>query len=174
MNLKVGGAKYHNMSKKDRERKIKYEEYEGLQHLTTEDRELLMSAFDQRDHAYAPYSDFRVGACLLLENGKKVAGSNQENASFPAGLCAERVALFTAMGSHPGTGVKSIAVAAKNSNDNLKGPVFPCGFCAQVLVDLEERQKSPIRVILGVDRGPVIILTSSKSILPFAFSSRDL
>lgn len=162
------------MSKKERERKIKYEEFGSLQHLTTEDRKLLECAFDERDHAYAPYSGFRVGACLILENGQKVVGSNQENASFPAGLCAERVALFTAMGSNPGIGVKSIAVAAKNLNDNLESPVFPCGFCAQVLVDLEERQKSPIRIILGVDTGPVIILASSKSILPFAFSSRDL
>jgi cytidine deaminase len=153
---------------------IEFEEYAGISALPESDLELLQGAIKERDNAHAPYSGFRVGASAMLENGLRVAGSNQENASFPAGLCAERVTLFTSMGSHPGVRVNSLAVSAQNKSDNLAGPVYPCGFCAQVLVDLEERQQSDIRIILGAEKGTVIVLHSAKSILPFFFSSKEL
>ena len=157
-----------------RKKELSYKEYKHWSKLEKGENTLLESAWNETKNAYAPYSQFRVGACAELENGVLVPGSNQENASFPAGLCAERVALFSAMGNHPGVRVKKIAITAVNRDDNLKRPVFPCGFCAQVLIDLEERQQSAIKIILGLKNGPAFELDSAKMLLPFFFSKSDL
>jgi len=151
-----------------------YKEHSDWSSLPSSERILLEKAWTETNNAYAPYSNFRVGASLELENGILIPGSNQENASFPAGLCAERVAIFAAMGQQPGVKVQRIAITAINKENNLKRPVYPCGFCAQVLIDLEERQNAPVSIILGLKDGGAVVMESAKMLLPFSFSKDDL
>ncbi|MBP8824449.1 MAG: cytidine deaminase [Flavobacteriales bacterium] len=140
--------------------------------LPADDRELLELAVKAARHAYAPYSKFKVGAALRLESGEIVPGSNQENASFPAGICAERTALHAAMAVVPKGTVESIAVVVPQ----LKGsrPVTPCGICRQALVEQERRQGGPMRLLLGVVKGPVIETFSAETLLPLSFDSSQL
>lgn len=158
----------------NRKKLLVYKEYVDWSSLPSPERILLEKAWAETNNAYAPYSKFRVGATLELENGITIPGSNQENASFPAGLCAERVAIFAALGQQPGEKIRRIAVTAVNKENNLKRPVYPCGFCVQVLIDLEERQESPVSIVLGLKEGGAVILDSAKLLLPFYFSKDDL
>lgn len=162
---KIGMMKKYKIEK----REISYRLYPRLEELEETHQQLLLRAWKETQNAYAPYSNFKVGAALQLADGNIVCGSNQENASFPAGLCAERVALFTAMGSFPKKTVKTIAVSATNLQNNITKPVSPCGFCAQVMVDLESRQQHPIEIILGNPNSEIAVLKSAGQILPFAF-----
>ena len=124
--------------------------------------------------AYAPYSGFNVGAALELDNGEVVIGNNQENASFPAGICAERVAIFAASAQHPGRSVRAIAIIANSEKVELLEPVPPCGICRQVVAEYEAEQNAPIRVILSAPNGPVHIFSSMKDLLPFHFHETSL
>lgn len=140
--------------------------------LPAEDRELMELAVKAARQAYAPYSKFKVGAALRMESGEIIPGSNQENASFPAGTCAERTALHAAMSVLPKGVVESIAVVVPQ----VKGsrPVTPCGICRQALVEQERRQGGPIRLLLGVVKGPVIETFSAETLLPLSFDSSQL
>lgn len=140
--------------------------------MTKEDRELLDLAVRAAKNAYAPYSKFKVGAALRMEEGEVVPGSNQENASFPAGICAERTALHAAMTVMPNGVVESVAIVVPQ----VKGsrPVTPCGICRQALVEQERRQKSPIRLLMGIVRGPVLETFSAETLLPLSFDSSYL
>ena len=120
------------------------------------------------DGAYAPYSNFYVGAALRLANGIIVTGANQENAAFPSGLCAERTALFAAQANYPDQPVSTLAIVARNANGLLDEPVSPCGACRQVILGVEDRYKQPIRVLLYGKKG-VYSLQSAKDLLPFSF-----
>jgi cytidine deaminase len=129
--------------------------------------ELIESAIDATANAYAPYSYFNVGAAVLLKNGKIVEGSNQENAAYPLGLCAERVALFSANTQYPDTTVLAIAVAAV-ADGKQTDMITPCGACRQVLLEVEKRYQSPIKILL-CGRELIYVVESAASLLPLSF-----
>jgi cytidine deaminase len=124
--------------------------------------------------AYAPYSKFRVGAAIRLSNGEILSGSNQENASFPAGNCAERVVLSAASAVYPGIAVTDLALTYINESGISNKPISPCGICRQTLSEYEQRFAVPIRLILGGNSGEVIIIERATDLLPLAFSNREL
>jgi cytidine deaminase len=148
--------------------------YPDRQSLPKDDALLLNAADGATGDAYAPYSHFRVGAALRLSNGKIVTGSNQENASFPAGICAERVALSAASATSPGIAVTAMALTYINESGSGSRPVSPCGICRQTLAEYEQRFGRPIRLILGGPTGEIFILNQATDLLPFAFSSQEL
>lgn len=138
------------------------------------DEDLLRLARQALEHAYAPYSQFCVGAAVRLSDGTIYKGSNKENAAYPMCLCAERVALATAFSQAPDTPITSIAITASNSTKIVNLPVSPCGACRQVLEETEKRYDTPIRVIMKGETGPVYILESASILLPFSFDANLL
>ncbi|RTE52934.1 cytidine deaminase [Arenibacter aquaticus] len=148
--------------------------FESLQELNVADQELMKEAIKARERAYSPYSKFNVGAALLLENGKVVTGSNQENASYPSGLCAERVAIFYASSKFPEVSIKAIAVSATSKNYVVDRPAAPCGNCRQVISEYEIKQQSPISIIMSGETGEILKCQSVADILPLAFNSTFL
>lgn len=153
----------------DKELKISYQEYGDFSELPEQARVLIEAARETAKNAYAPYSKYRVGAAILLKNGLIVTGNNQENAAYPSGLCAERVAIFSASAHYPDEEVEAIAVTAIAKDSDIKSPPFPCGACRQVLAEYENRQKSPIRFILSAASGKTIVMTGIENLLPFPF-----
>jgi cytidine deaminase len=143
-------------------------EYDTVLQLPECDQKLILAAREASDNAYAPYSNFHVGAALMLENGKLIKGNNQENADFTDGICAERVALFYANANYPHSKVKAMAITAKNNKGLVKEPAQPCGSCRQVLVEAEARFKHPIRLILDGAK-KIMVVEKAGSLLPFAF-----
>lgn len=158
-----------------REEKIEFgfEVYDSIDELSKEDAELLNNAKTVTEKAYAPYSNFRVGAIARLINGKTIAGTNQENASFPLGLCAERALLASVFSLYPEISIQSIAISYQGPHGS-DHPVAPCGLCRQSLYEFELQSKKPVRLILGGMKGKVFILSSASLLLPFAFSSEEL
>lgn len=146
-----------------------YQEFDALEECSVEVQELFHQAEEAKKRAYAPYSKFQVGAALLLDNGKVITGNNQENAAYPSGLCAERVAIFAAKASYPNAHVKALVIVT--SAKNIKEPVSPCGSCRQVLVEYEQLQKENYPVYLQSEKGKIIALNSAESLLPFSFHS---
>jgi cytidine deaminase len=146
-----------------------YEAYALETDLPEMDQRLIHEAKRSCDLAHAPYSEFFVGAALVTHSGKIILGANQENASFPIGACAERVAIYQHSMTNPKDPVIAIAITAKRDKNEINQPVSPCGSCRQILVELENKQNLPIRVILAGMTGPVIVFHSSKSLLPFSF-----
>ena len=130
---------------------------------------LTKAARDAADNSYSPYSHFAVGAALRLEGGETVTGSNQENAAYPVGCCAERTALHWAMANHPGSRIEAIAIAAKSGGHFTSLPTAPCGMCRQTLLEAERRQGSPIQVILFGTEG-VHIVKRVEELLPLSFN----
>lgn len=159
---------------KKREIVVEYQEYSEVDELTSADKSLLEHAKNAANRAYAPYSHFRVGAAVLLENGKIVTGNNQENAAYPSGLCAERVALFHASSLYPGIGVKAIAITAQSEETDIDEPVTPCGACRQVMVEYENISEGNTKVIMSGERGNIIIAPSVKSLIPLSFDGNHL
>ena len=141
--------------------------------LTTEEQQLTDRALQASYHSFAPYSHFHVGAAVLLENGITVIGANQENAAFPSGLCAERTAVFAAQANHPELSIKTIAIAARNANGFLKDPISPCGACRQVILEIEDRYKQPVRILLYGTEG-IYCFRSIKDLLPFSFVDANM
>ena len=152
---------------------IHYQEITDFQLLSDLDKKLIDRAIDAMKHSYSSYSNFSVGAALILENNQIIIGSNQENASFPCGICAERVALFSASTNFPNLLMKKIAITAKSNNFEIKGPVGPCGLCRQVLLEYEEKQNINIEILL-FDKKKIIKLASAKDLLPFFFQENKL
>ena len=142
--------------------------------LNSEDALLLEAARKATGDAYAPYSKFRVGAAVRLMNGKILSGSNQENASFPAGICAERVVLSAASATYPGVAIVSMALTYVNETEDAGKPISPCGICRQTLAEYQQRFNQPIRLILGGKTGEIYIINRATDLLPFAFSRLDL
>jgi cytidine deaminase len=136
--------------------------------------DLMQQAQEACDNAYAPYSNFHVGAALRLANGKIIKGSNQENAAYPSGLCAERTAIFWTGANHPNEQITAIAITARRKNESHFLAVTPCGSCRQALLEYELKQASPILVILEAGAGKSIIFDSIESLLPMKFSEKDL
>ena len=149
-------------------------EYESSEELSEEQRNLVQNARSSVDKAYAPYSNFNVGAAVLLENGIIVTGNNQENAAYPIGLCAERVAIFSASANYPGVAVKAIAISAKSDKMQIDKPVPPCGACRQGIAEYEHRYKKSIQIIMSGETGKIIISESIENLLPYQFNSDDL
>lgn len=151
-----------------------FEVYNSAKDLDKKDAELLLTAQKMVKTAYAPYSEFQVGAAILMENGKIVTGNNQENAAYPSGLCAERVAIFYAGAQYPNMAVKTIAVAVKSKNVVIKEPVSPCGACRQTIAEYENKSGKPIRIIMSGEKGQIYIAKSIESLLPLMFSKKYL
>ena len=148
-------------------------EYRLINELSDSERELIEAAKKATDNSYSPYSHFRVGAALRLSDGRIVIGANQENAAFPSGLCAERSAIFAAQSNWPEQSIESIAIAARNENGFVAVPVSPCGSCRQVMLEMEERYKNPIRVLLYGTQG-VHVINSVKDLLPLCFVDANM
>jgi cytidine deaminase len=151
-----------------------YTVYDSINELDPQDAWLLNEAREVSQYAYAPYSNFLVGAVAKLANGEIVAGSNQENASYPAGICAERVLLSTAASMYPGIPVDTIAISYQQSNGPSDHPVAPCGICRQSLQEFETRVKQPIRLILAGMEGKIFIIEKASALLPLAFTQSEL
>ncbi|HDR88768.1 MAG TPA: cytidine deaminase [Bacteroidetes bacterium] len=148
-------------------------EYDRLEELPEEDRRLLEQARQASAMAYAPYSGFKVGAALLLENGTVITGNNQENAAFPSGLCAERVALFHAAAQYPDIPIRTLAIVATRKGEYTSEPVSPCGSCRQVMIESESRQNKPFRIILG-GKDRFLVVDKASDLLPIHFDHRFL
>jgi cytidine deaminase len=148
--------------------------YDNLKELSTEIQDLMNQAVEIRKKAYAPYSQFRVGAALLLDNGKVVLGSNQENAAYPSGLCAERVAIFHAGSLYPEAKILKMAITAASDNNQTKAPIPPCGSCRQSIAEYEIKQDTPIEIYFMGEIGEVYKSASLKNLLPFMFDKKFL
>jgi cytidine deaminase len=146
---------------------IRIFEYDTLDELESTPRNLLQQARSAARKAYAPYSGYYVGAAVLLEDGTIVTGNNQENAAFPSGLCAERVALFYAGAHYPNRAVEAIAVSAADKNGKIHKAVSPCGACRQVMRETEIKTGNPVKIIL--DGAKIQVLESVESLLPLDF-----
>jgi len=146
-----------------------FEEYSDKEDLEASDKELMDMAMEARDRSYSPYSQFSVGAAVLLENGKIVTGNNQENAAYPSGMCAERVAIWTASAMYPGIRVLKLLLSGKSKLRLVETPVSPCGACRQVLSEYESKQDSKIEIYFTGETGKVIKTKSVRDLLPFSF-----
>ena len=138
------------------------------------EKNLIDAAKQATSNAYAPYSHFHVGAALLLENGKIVTGNNQENAAFPSGLCAERTAVFYANAQYPDQKIEAMAVAAFYNGEFTNDLISPCGSCRQVLLEVESRYNSPVRILLYNNKNEVYVAESMSSLMPLSFTSKAL
>ena len=139
-----------------------------IDELTEQDKQLINKAIEATNNSYAPYSKFNVGAALRLNNGTIMIGANQENAAFPVTLCAERTAIFAAQANYPDQPIQTLAIAARNQEGLLKSPVTPCGSCRQVILEMEDRYKQPVRILLYGTEG-VYIIDTVKDLLPLCF-----
>jgi len=148
--------------------------YETMEALPTVDQNLMKAAVSARKNAYAPYSNFQVGAAVLMANGKIVIGSNQENACYPAGLCAERVAIFQAGALYPHETMVAIAISATSMKYAVASPAAPCGNCRQSISEYEVRQKTPIALMMMGESGPVLKCNAIADLLPLAFTNSFL
>ncbi len=150
------------------------EVYDSLSELPVSIQKLFNKAQQARDNAYAPYSHFKVGAAIELDNGEIIQGSNQENAAYPSGLCAERVAVFYAGASFPKASIVSLVITVKASGKIITSPVAPCGACRQSLVEYEVKQKAPIAVYFMGEKGKIFKSSSIKDLLPLVFDESYL
>ena len=148
--------------------------FNDVSELSSEDKMLMDKAIEARGKAYAPYSKFSVGAALLLENNEIVLGNNQENAAYPSGLCAERVAVFKAGSDYPNIKILKLAITASSSITKVDKPVGPCGACRQALSEYEIKQKQPFSIIFMGEVGEIVKTESLDALLPFSFDSSYL
>jgi len=159
---------------------IQYEEFQSLDDVPSLERQLVEFARDAMAKAYAPYSKFQVGAAVRLDDGTEegliITGNNQENAAYPLGLCAERVALLSAKSQYPDYDVTHLAIIAAPEGEESYHVIPPCGSCRQVIAETEERNTDyhNIKFIFASTHGQVFIMDGSEKLLPFAFSSDNL
>ncbi len=151
-----------------------YSVFDTSDELAANDKTLLEAAREATANAYAPYSNFLVGAVAKLQNGETVSGTNQENASYPVGICAERVLLSTAATMFKDVPIETIAISYNNVNGDSSNPVSPCGMCRQALREYEERTEHTIRLILSGKSGKVYVIDNVSQLLPFSFGKKDL
>ena len=162
------------MARISRKQFISYDELDSATDLTAAEQATWQAARDATGHAYAPYSGFHVGAALLLADGTIFRGTNQENAAYPSGLCAERTALFGLAASQPQhVAIVCMAVAARPNGGDF-GPALPCGACRQVMLEYEARQGRPIPLLLPSRAGTILRFKSLSALMPFNFSADDL
>ena len=148
---------------------INYETFDALSELSAEDKNLCDKAKDALATSHSPYSKFRVGTAIFLNNGQIVLGSNQENVAYPSGLCAERVALFTVGSNYPGTTIAKMAITAFTEDFKIENPVTSCGACLQVMAEYEQKQGVEIEVLFYCIDGKILKVKGVKSLLPFVF-----
>jgi cytidine deaminase len=148
--------------------------FENLKELTIDIQNLMEQAIAVRKNAYAPYSNFKVGAAIFLDNGKIVLGSNQENAAYPSGLCAERVAVFQAGAIYPEAKILKMAITAASETNKTISPIPPCGACRQAIAEYEIRQDTPIEIYFMGEIGAIYKSNSLKNLLPFMFDKNFL
>ncbi|MEN3323043.1 cytidine deaminase [Mariniflexile soesokkakense] len=148
--------------------------FETIEELPNEAVFLMRKAFDARDRAYAPYSNFNVGAAILLDNGEIITGNNQENASYPSGLCAERTAIYYAGSQYPNAKVVRMAISATGKSKPMLSPIPPCGACRQAIAEYEVKQKSPIEIYFMGEAGKVAKSKSLVNLLPLVFDKSVL
>ncbi|HNW51042.1 MAG TPA: cytidine deaminase [Prolixibacteraceae bacterium] len=152
---------------------INYSEYDSIDDLISDDAILIAKARESSKNGWAPYSNFHVGAAVLLDNGEIILGNNQENAAYPSGLCAERVALYAANANYPHNRVVAIAISAFNRKGALEQPVSPCGSCRQAMLETEERFGAPIRIILDGSKS-ITMIEGIRNMLPLSFGKDSL
>ena len=158
----------------DKKFEFEYKVYDDVSELDKPDILLLTKARSVTTQAYAPYSNFFVGAAAVLENGETVVGTNQENASYPVGICAERVLLGNAATMYPNVGITTMAISYDSKTVKSDHPISPCGICRQSLQEYEGRVNHSIQLILGGMTGPVYVIDSASRLLPLAFTSEEL
>ena len=141
--------------------------------LSDQDKQLIDKAKEMTQHSYAPYSKFKVGAAALLANGAIVTGSNQENAAYPSGLCAERTTLFYANSQYPDQAVLTLAIAARTEQDFIDNPIPPCGACRQVRLETETRYKHPVRILL-YGKKEIYLIKGIRDLLPLSFDGSEM
>ena len=159
---------------KENKYEFSYEVFNDISELNERDAWLLGEARNVTKEAYAPYSNFYVGAVAILDNGEVVAGTNQENASYPVGICAERVLLGSVATLHPNVPIESIAISYDGDAIKSDHPISPCGMCRQALLEYETRINKPIRLILSGQEGKIFVIKSASLLLPFAFTKKEL
>lgn len=143
----------------------------SLKDLNEDEQELMQRALEARYSAHAPYSNFQVGAAARLADGTVITGSNQENRSFPAGLCAERVCLFHAASNYPTTPIDMLAVVAFPAGSEVAEPAHPCGGCRQVMMEMQHKQHKPFRLLMLYPNDEVLVLDKASDLMPFPFES---
>ncbi len=143
--------------------------YDSIDELDNASKELMLKAIEIRKQAYAPYSKFRVGAAILLDNGKVVLGSNQESAAYPSGLCAERTAIFQAGTLYPSAKILKIVISATSDINPTKRPTPPCGACRQSISEYEQKQETPIEIYFMGETGEIYKSDSLENLLPLSF-----
>ncbi len=148
-------------------------EYDSVSEMTKEEAYLIEKSKEAAMSAYAPYSKFQVGVSVLLANNKIVNGNNQENAAYPSGMCAERVAVYYANSKYPDVAIKAIAICAYTNGAFIKFPIPPCGSCRQSLLETEMRFNSSIKIILAGSE-KIMVVNSMKDLLPLHFNSDHL
>lgn len=168
--LSIHNRRINNKNLKINSIEIQYTLFSNKEELSLEERALMEKAEKASFSAYAPYSKFRVGAAVLLHNGEMVLGNNQENIVYPEGLCAERVALFSAMAQYPQEKIKAIAIYGNPVDYELNHFVSPCGACRQVLIECEQRNNNNISILCGGASGEILAVESVKHLLPFHFN----
>ena len=151
-----------------------FEVYDDENELQPKDLALLRQAHEAVGNSYAPYSKFHVGAAVRLANGVIVKGNNIENAAYPSGLCAERVALFAAQAQYPDVPIEAIALTAQSEHSEVNEPIAPCGSCRQVMVEAEQRSKRPMRIICQGYTGPIMVFEGIETLMPFIFVDKYL
>ncbi|MDP5199338.1 cytidine deaminase [Flavobacterium sp. DG2-3] len=148
--------------------------FDNLNELPADIQDLMNQAVEIRKKAYAPYSKFKVGAALLLDNGKVIVGSNQENAAYPSGLCAERTAIFYAGSTYPEAKILKMAITAASDTNQTTAPIPPCGSCRQSIAEYEIKQDTPIEIYFMGEIGEVYKSASLKNLLPLMFDKKFL
>lgn len=151
-----------------------FHSFEKISELPSEIQNVMNKAIEARDNAYAPYSKFQVGAAVLLHDGTIVKGSNQENAAYPSGLCAERTAVFAVGANYPKHSIKAICISASSMLKETTEPIPPCGACRQSLLEYENKQEDKIPVYFMGKSGDIMQSPSIKNLLPFIFKEDSL
>ena len=148
--------------------------FDDFNELLESDKALFLESIKARDKAYSPYSKFSVGTALLLENNNYVLGNNQENAAYPSGMCAERVALWNASSQFPNVKIKKLFITAKSANKVVDKPVSPCGACRQAIAEYEVKQGQKIEIFFTGEKGKIIKSNSLSDLLPLSFDKNLL
>jgi cytidine deaminase len=165
---------FKNLLMEQRQHNFSFEVFASIDELASDDAMLLAKAREATSNAYAPYSNFHVAAAAVLSNGEIITGTNQENASYPVGICAERTLLSAASSLFPNVGIVTMAITYNNTSGNSNTPASPCGMCRQALVEHEERTHQPMRLILSGANGEVYVIAKASELLPLSFGKKDL
>jgi len=153
---------------------FEYDFFNSIEEVSTQEQDLIKASKKASKKAYAPYSNFHVGAAVLLENGEIITGNNQENVAFSDGTCAERSALFYAHANYPNQSIEMIAITAYGKDFDFDKPVSPCGSCRQVLAEFEQLQSKPITILLASNYDEVYKINGATPLLPLLFFEKNL